>query len=73
MTCAFAMMFPLTKIDRFKLRKIANGLAQKFSHGVVAKFVTWSRAVPSFNCAMGLYGGRSQDRTVDLLLVRQAL
>jgi hypothetical protein len=25
------------------------------------------------NWAKGLYGGRSQDRTVDLLLVRQAL
>ena len=36
---------PLAQIDRFQLQKIANGLAQKFSASVVAKFVTWSRAI----------------------------
>lgn len=36
---------PLAQIDRFQLQKIANGLAQKFSSSVVAKFVTWSRAI----------------------------
>lgn len=36
---------PLAQIDRFQLQKIANGLAQKFSHSVVTKFVTWSRAI----------------------------
>ena len=73
MTCGFSMMFPHAQIDRFKLQKIANGLAPKFSHSVVAKLVSGSSAVSRFNCSMGLFGGRSQDRTVDLLLVRQAL
>jgi integrase len=36
---------PFAQIDRFQLQKIANGLAQKFSNSVVAKFVTWSRAI----------------------------
>lgn len=36
---------PLAQIDRFQLQKIANGLAQEFSSSVVAKFVTWSRAI----------------------------
>jgi len=36
---------PLAQIDRFQLQKIANGLAQRFSHSVVAKFITWSRAI----------------------------
>jgi len=31
---------PLAQIDRFQLQKIANGLAQRFSHSVVAKFIT---------------------------------
>lgn len=36
---------PLSKIERFGLQMQANHLAEKFSRSVVAKFVTWSRAI----------------------------
>jgi integrase len=36
---------PLLEIDRFRLQKTANCLAEQFSHSVVSKFVIWTRAI----------------------------
>jgi integrase len=36
---------PLIEIQKFELQMIVNRLAQRFSKSVVAKFMTWSRAI----------------------------